>query len=67
MPEPSPTTLEMSSTVGDLDVVPVASRLCGRCRQAFPGDPTLHPVARREWWVCAPCGEALLGRTEARS
>lgn len=39
----------------------VPSRRCGRCRGTFPGDPTLHPTAQPEWWICPPCREALLG------
>jgi hypothetical protein len=36
-------------------------RQCGRCRQSFPTDPTLHAVALREWWLCPPCHDTLLG------
>jgi hypothetical protein len=36
------------------------TRQCGRCRVTFAGDPTLHPIAQREWWLCAPCREVLL-------
>ncbi len=36
---------------------------CGRCRLLFEGDPTLHPVARPDWWLCPPCRAILLGRT----
>ena len=36
-------------------------RQCGRCRQSFPADSGLHPVALAEWWLCPPCREALLG------
>ena len=36
-------------------------RLCGRCRQRFPGDPTLPVTARPGWWLCASCHDALLG------
>ena len=39
----------------------VASRQCGRCRVMFPGDPTLHPTALPEWWLCPACRLALLG------
>lgn len=39
----------------------VASRQCGRCREMFPGDATLHPTALPEWWLCPPCRLALLG------
>jgi hypothetical protein len=36
-------------------------RQCGRCRQMFEGDPTLHRTALPEWWACPPCRTALLG------
>jgi hypothetical protein len=36
-------------------------RQCGRCRLSFPTDPTLHPVALREWWLCPSCYDTLLG------
>jgi hypothetical protein len=36
---------------------------CGRCRLLFEGDPTLHPLAQPEWWLCPPCRAILLGRT----
>ena len=39
----------------------VASRQCGRCREWFPGDPSLHPTAIPDWWLCPPCRVALLG------
>lgn len=39
----------------------VAARTCGRCRQLFDGDPTLHPTARAEWWACPACRVALFG------
>jgi hypothetical protein len=35
---------------------------CGRCRLLFEGDPTLHPAARPDWWLCPPCRAILLGR-----
>jgi hypothetical protein len=28
----------------------------------FDGDPTLYAPAKPDWWVCPPCGAALLGR-----
>lgn len=43
----------------------ITSRQCGRCRAMFPGDPTLHPIALAEWWLCPPCRITLLG-TRAR-
>jgi hypothetical protein len=36
---------------------------CGRCRLLFEGDPTLHPPARPDWWLCPPCRATLFGRT----
>jgi hypothetical protein len=44
----------------------VASRQCGRCRVTFPGDPTLHPTAIPEWWLCPSCRVALLDPTPRR-
>jgi hypothetical protein len=38
------------------------SQQCGRCRSVFDGDPTLHPPARPDWWLCPPCRAVLLGR-----
>jgi hypothetical protein len=35
---------------------------CGRCRLLFEGDPTLHPAARPDWWLCPQCRAILLGR-----
>ncbi|HVM54509.1 MAG TPA: hypothetical protein VM262_15070 [Acidimicrobiales bacterium] len=35
------------------------SRICGRCRQLFDGDPSLHPLALAEWWACPACRVAL--------
>lgn len=40
---------------------------CGRCRLLFEGDPTLHPVARPDWWLCSPCRAILLGRNPHHS
>jgi len=39
----------------------VRPRQCGRCRQLFEGDPTLHPVAIPDWWACPPCRAVLFG------
>ena len=36
-------------------------RQCGRCRELFEGDPSLHPTAMPEWWLCGPCRDSLLG------
>jgi hypothetical protein len=41
----------------------LAPQQCGRCRLLFEGDPTLHPPARPDWWLCPPCRAILLGRT----
>jgi hypothetical protein len=43
------------------DEVP-ALRMCGRCRKRPSADPALYPKARREWWLCPSCHEALFGR-----
>lgn len=37
-------------------------RQCGRCRLLFEGDPTLHPPAQPDWWLCLPCRATLFGR-----
>lgn len=42
-------------------------RQCGRCRDCFPGDATLHPTALAEWWVCASCRLALFGAPTTRA
>src|SRR3954470_5918343 len=39
----------------------LAQRQCGRCREWFDGDATLHPTALPTWWLCPPCHVALLG------
>lgn len=36
------------------------SRRCGRCRELFDGDLTLHPLAQASWWLCPPCREIPL-------
>ena len=74
MPESSRTSwrseddaMQTSSTVMEIGDERVDVRQCGRCRQTFPGDPTLHPVALPEWWLCPRCREALLGRAGTSS
>jgi hypothetical protein len=47
------------SWVDEHDAIP--PRQCGRCRQLFAGDPTLHPTPFPDWWLCPPCRTALLG------
>jgi hypothetical protein len=48
------------SVVGDaLPADALPQRQCGRCRQLFEGDPTLHPTAIADWWACADCRIAL--------
>ena len=37
-----------------------APRVCGRCRHEFEGDPSLHPGAVPDWWLCPPCRMVLL-------
>jgi len=41
-------------------------RRCGRCRRMSEGDPTLHPTARPDWWLCPPCRAVLMGDRRAR-
>ena len=48
---------------GDEGLTP---RQCGRCRERFPGDPTLHSGALAELWFCPPCRLALLGEGPGR-
>jgi hypothetical protein len=41
------------------------TRTCARCRQDFPGDPSLFlPPGTVTWWACEPC-RALLFATPA--
>ena len=51
------------TVVGDVPSAPLdpplAPRTCGRCRQLFTGDPTLHPAAIAEWWACDDCRARL--------
>jgi len=69
-------TLHPDARVSDADPHPVEpttaqlatagheppAQQCGRCRLLFEGDPTLHPTARPDWWLCPPCRAILLGR-----
>jgi hypothetical protein len=61
-------TPEARASSADLHLVvpnePPAQQ-CGRCRLLFAGDPTLHPIARPDWWLCPPCRAILLGRNHA--
>lgn len=41
------------------------TRLCGRCRQSFAGDPTLPTGPLAEWWLCTKCRGVLLPRRVA--
>lgn len=41
------------------------TRICGRCRQTFDGDPTLPTGPFAEWWLCADCRGVLLPRRVA--
>jgi hypothetical protein len=54
-------TTGLASGADPVGEQPLGSRQCGRCRQSFPGDPLLHPVAQPEWWLCPPCRDSLLG------
>jgi hypothetical protein len=38
----------------------VAERRCWRCLQMFPGDSTMAPTPRPQWWLCDPCDRILL-------
>ncbi len=38
----------------------VPTRLCGRCRRAFPIDSTIDRPALPEWWACPSCAASLL-------
>ena len=38
-----------------------APRLCGRCRESFPGDPTLPTGVDLGTWYCQPCHDVLIG------
>ncbi len=64
-----------SAVLSDLDVAHVEPDIqwsqgddepppqqCGRCRLLFEGDPTLHPPAQPDWWLCPPCRAILFGR-----
>ena len=44
------------------EVEPPVCRVCGRCRKRPSADPALYPKARREWWLCPSCHDALFGR-----
>ena len=70
MPTPSPLgpvpgepvrTLSESAAAGAPKVEEIRTRQCGRCRAMFEADPSLHPTAIPEWWLCGPCRSALLG------
>lgn len=37
------------------------TRVCGRCREHFPGDPTLPTGVDLGTWYCPPCHDALIG------
>ena len=54
-------SLPESAAAGTPKVEEMRPRQCGRCRAMFEGDPSLHPTAIPEWWLCGPCRSALLG------
>jgi hypothetical protein len=58
--DPRPLAIHDARTVAAGEPPP---QQCGRCRLLFEGDPTLHPPARPDWWLCPPCRAILLGRT----
>ena len=40
---------------------PPAPRLCGRCRELFPGDATLPLGLDTGWWACPACHDLVIG------
>jgi hypothetical protein len=44
----------------------VPSRLCGRCRGSFAGDPTSEANLAPDWWLCDACRQVLLPGRSAR-
>lgn len=54
-------TLSESAAAGPPKIEEVRPLQCGRCRAIFEGDPSQHPTAIPEWWLCGPCRSALLG------
>jgi hypothetical protein len=57
--DPQPVEPRLPRTAAAVDEPP--TRQCGRCRLLFEGDPTLHPTAQPDWWLCPPCRAILLG------
>ena len=53
-------TFDETDEIGEAGEAELAPRVCGRCRQEFEGDPSLHPGALPEWWLCPPCRLVLL-------
>ena len=41
------------------------TRLCGRCRQSFDGDPTMPVGPLTEWWLCTECRSVLMPKRVA--
>ena len=56
-PAPSDTGLAEPAQV-------VSARQCGRCRELFDGDPSLHARAIAEWWLCDACRAVLFGPSQ---
>ena len=52
---PSAAPLPVDDTIDES-----ATHQCGRCRRSFPDEPDDHAGAPGDWWVCAPCREAIL-------
>ena len=51
----------MSASHGQPLAGPPMPRTCGRCRAAFPGDPSLSLGLEAGWWACDPCRGTLFG------
>lgn len=39
-----------------------STRLCSRCRNAFPALDMPGAAQREQWWLCPPCHDKLLGK-----
>ncbi|MGA7756543.1 MAG: hypothetical protein WCA90_19335 [Ilumatobacteraceae bacterium] len=61
---PAPSASDVDATVDPSADAPadeaVPTRLCGRCRRAFPIDGTIDRPALSEWWACPSCAASLL-------
>ncbi len=53
----------MTTNALPADALPASApptRLCGRCRRAFPIDDTIDRPLLPEWWACPSCTASLL-------